>query len=73
MAVYPRGRRLFLGLAILVACQRMSCGAHFLSDVLCGAAVSCITVACCLRLARWFSGGHSGEPRGLSPWKKAQG
>ena len=31
MAVYPRGRRLFLGLTILVACQRMACAAHFLA------------------------------------------
>jgi membrane-associated phospholipid phosphatase len=54
MAVYPHGRKLFLLLVLLVACQRLECGAHFLSDVFCGAAVSCLTVACCLRLARWF-------------------
>jgi membrane-associated phospholipid phosphatase len=37
--LYPRGRWLFAGLAVLVACQRLQCGAHFLSDVLAGAAV----------------------------------
>ncbi|MGA2033551.1 MAG: phosphatase PAP2 family protein [Thermoguttaceae bacterium] len=55
MALYPRGRRLFLLLAVLVACQRIESGAHFLSDVLSGAGVSCLTVACCLRLDRWFT------------------
>ena len=55
MVLYPRGRGLFLMLVVLVACQRMECGAHYLSDVLGGAAVGCLTVACCLRLMRWFS------------------
>jgi membrane-associated phospholipid phosphatase len=55
MMLYPRGRRLFLLLVLLVACQRIDSGAHFLSDVLGGAAVGCLTVACCLRLRRWFS------------------
>ncbi len=53
--VYPRGRWLFLLLAVLVACQRLECGAHFLSDVLAGVAASCLTVACCLRLGSWLS------------------
>ena len=52
--LYPKGKWLFLLLALLVACQRIECGAHYLSDVLCGAAVSCLTVSCCLRLALWF-------------------
>ncbi|MGD0899841.1 MAG: phosphatase PAP2 family protein [Thermoguttaceae bacterium] len=55
MALYPAGRRLFLLLALLVACQRIESGAHFLSDVLFAAGVSCLTVACCLRLDSWFS------------------
>ena len=55
MVLYPRGRRLFVLLVVLVACQRLACGAHYLSDVLSGAAVGCLTVACCLRLRRWFS------------------
>lgn len=37
--LYPRGRRLFAILAILVACQRITSGAHFLSDTLAGASV----------------------------------
>ncbi len=53
--LYPGGRRLFVLLVVLVACQRMESGAHFLSDVLAGAAASCLTVACCLRLRGWFS------------------
>lgn len=36
---YPRGRRLFLAMVVLVAFQRMVFGAHYLSDVLAGAAV----------------------------------
>ena len=36
--LYPRGRRLFATLAVLVACQRMVGNAHYLSDTLCGAA-----------------------------------
>jgi membrane-associated phospholipid phosphatase len=54
LPLYPNGRRLFPLLAVLVAASRVECGAHYLSDVLCGAAVSCLTVACCLRLVRWF-------------------
>ncbi len=37
--LYPRGRWLFAALALLVACQRMQCGAHFPSDTLAGAGV----------------------------------
>ena len=54
-AMYPRGRRFFLFLAVLVACQRIECGAHYLSDVLCGAAIGCLTAACSWRLASWRS------------------
>jgi membrane-associated phospholipid phosphatase len=64
--LYPRGRRLFLLLVVLVACQRLECGAHYLSDVLCSAAASCLTVACALRLARWFSRFHPPEPPGIA-------
>jgi membrane-associated phospholipid phosphatase len=53
-ALYPRGRWLFLLLVVLVGCQRIECGAHFLSDVLAGAAASCLVVACCLRLRSWI-------------------
>ena len=37
--LYPRGRWLFPSLAVLVGFQRLACGAHYLSDVLAGAAV----------------------------------
>jgi membrane-associated phospholipid phosphatase len=40
--MYPQGRILFSTLAILVGCQRMACGAHYLSDVLIGAATGCL-------------------------------
>ena len=37
--LYPRGRWLFAALAVLVACQRIQVGNHYLSDTLVGAAV----------------------------------
>ena len=37
--LYPRGRWIFLVLAVLAACQRMTSGSHYLSDVLWGAAL----------------------------------
>ncbi len=37
--LYPRGRWLFFLFAALVGCQRIEGGAHFLSDVLAGAAM----------------------------------
>ena len=40
--LYPQGKRLFPVLAVLVGVQRLSCGAHYLSDVLAGAAVGII-------------------------------
>ena len=40
--LYPRGRRVFGILAILVACQRMQSNYHYLSDVLIGAAVGIV-------------------------------
>ncbi len=45
MWLYPHGRRIFVVLAALVACQRIESGAHYLSDVLCGAAVGCIVAS----------------------------
>ena len=62
LPLYPNGRRLFPLLAVLVAAARVECGAHYLSDVLCGAAVSCLAVACCLRLVRWFPWFHPAPP-----------
>jgi membrane-associated phospholipid phosphatase len=43
--VYPRGRWLFLFFAGMASFQRMAAGAHFLSDVLAGAALGCLVVA----------------------------
>ena len=37
--LYPRGRSIFTVLAVLAACQRMTSGSHYLSDVLWGAAL----------------------------------
>lgn len=48
--LYPHGRWLFAWLAASVAMQRMQCGAHFLSDVLCGAAVGWIFAAALLNI-----------------------
>jgi membrane-associated phospholipid phosphatase len=55
--LYPRGRGLFVALAVLVACQRVQGGAHYLSDALAGAAVGCLVGAACLHrglLGAWF-------------------
>jgi membrane-associated phospholipid phosphatase len=51
--LYPRGRWLFATLALLVACQRVQAGAHFLSDALSGAAVGWLVAVACLRSARF--------------------
>jgi membrane-associated phospholipid phosphatase len=53
IVVYPAARGLFALAPLLVAYQRMDSGAHFLSDVLCGAAVGCIVAAITLR-AGWL-------------------
>jgi membrane-associated phospholipid phosphatase len=37
--LYPRGRWLFFTFAVLVGCQRIQSGMHYLSDVLAGAAL----------------------------------
>ena len=58
--LYPRGRRLFPALAVLVAAQRIDSGAHFLSDALAGAAVGALVATAFLKyghlpalFARW--------------------
>ena len=40
--IYPRGRRFFATLAILVGLQRIATSAHFPSDVCAGAAIGCL-------------------------------
>src|SRR5208283_4616573 len=61
ICIYPAARWLFCVLPLLVAYQRMDSGAHFLSDVLCGAAVGCLVAVLTLRAgwldqqyAQWF-------------------
>ena len=53
ICIYPAARGLFCVLPLLVAYQRMDSGAHFFSDVLCGAAVACLVATLALT-ARWF-------------------
>jgi membrane-associated phospholipid phosphatase len=45
--LYPRGRWLFAGYAVLVAVQRLQTSSHFLSDTLGGAAVACLVAGLC--------------------------
>ncbi len=55
--LYPRGRWLFPLFAILAGLQRLSSEAHFLSDVVWGAAAGCISAGLFLPgglLASWF-------------------
>jgi membrane-associated phospholipid phosphatase len=56
--LYPQGRYLFTALAVLVGCQRMVCGAHYLSDVLVGAAAGCLVAPLFLYVGlipKWFA------------------
>jgi len=46
--LYPQGRRMFGILAVLVACQRLQSGSHYLSDVLVGATVGLVVARACL-------------------------
>jgi membrane-associated phospholipid phosphatase len=46
--LYPRGRWIFVALAILASCQRLDEGAHFLSDSLFGAALGSLAATVCL-------------------------
>ena len=49
-AMYPQARRFFLALAVLVGVQRIVSGAHFTSDVCCGAAIGWLAASALLRL-----------------------
>jgi membrane-associated phospholipid phosphatase len=51
-ALYPRGRWLFAAFAALACFQRMESHAHFLSDVLAGAALGCLVGAAVGRVCR---------------------
>ena len=55
--LYPRGRPLFIVLAVLVGCQRIVSGCHYTSDVLIGAAAGCFVSVWFLHtglLPGWF-------------------
>jgi membrane-associated phospholipid phosphatase len=72
--LYPQGRLLFSTLAVLVGCQRIACGAHYLSDVLIGAAAGCLTAQALLtlgRLPRWFERLEAKSKRPNSPAVRA--
>jgi len=43
--MYPRGRWVFLTLAVMAATQRVTSSAHYPSDVLAGAALACVVAA----------------------------
>lgn len=56
-AVFPRGRWLFATLALLVALQRIECGAHYLSDTLFAASLAYVVHRAVFGngpLGRWF-------------------
>jgi membrane-associated phospholipid phosphatase len=44
-ALFPRGKWLFAGLAVMVMLQRICSGYHFLSDTLWGAAIGCLVAS----------------------------
>jgi membrane-associated phospholipid phosphatase len=48
--LYPAGRWFFPALTLLVACQRIESGAHYLSDVCFGAALGYLAATACLRI-----------------------
>jgi membrane-associated phospholipid phosphatase len=52
-ALYPRGRWLFAIFAVLAGLQRVEAQAHFLSDVLIGAAIGCLVGAASGRFFRF--------------------
>jgi membrane-associated phospholipid phosphatase len=48
--LFPRGRWWLFALALLVGCQRIQSGAHFLSDVLWGAALGSLIALCFFKI-----------------------
>lgn len=56
---YPRGRYLFVGLGALAGLQRLVTGAHFLSDVLAGAAVGVVYAVYAIR---WLEARSEASP-----------
>ncbi len=73
---YPRGRWLFPGIAGLAGAQRVLDNAHFLSDVLWGAAVGCIFAPLCVygsRLSRGFDALEERSHARRRAWAGLQG
>ncbi len=67
--LYPQGRALFVSLAALACLQRLESGAHFLSDVLAGAAIGYLFASWCVGpgwLGRQFDGWEAGWRRRAS-------
>ena len=54
--LYPAARKLFVTLAVLTACNRLYVGAHYLSDVFCGALIGVLVGRLCQagRLSGYF-------------------
>lgn len=52
--VFPRGRWLFLAVALVACYQRVYVGAHYPSDVLWGGAIAGMWGLCCLR-SKWYT------------------
>lgn len=59
-SLYPRGRYLFAGLALLAAMQRVLFEAHFVSDTLAAAGIACFVSAALRERLFW-------DARGLTP------
>jgi membrane-associated phospholipid phosphatase len=76
--LYPRGRWFFAALTLLVACQRIESGAHYLSDVCFGAALGYLMATVCLRggLSRkfdsWEAGWRASAERNRGPTSAAR-
>ncbi len=77
---YPRARAFFFAMAALVAAQRVTSGAHFLTDTFCGAAIGLVVATATLysgRMAAWFDRYEAkgmiaaGDQAQTSPQKRA--
>jgi membrane-associated phospholipid phosphatase len=67
----PRGRFFFLSMAVLVATQRVTSGAHFISDAFCGAAVGCVVASFTLRYGRLAARFDRFEAKGTAETEQA--
>ena len=64
--LYPRGRWLFAGFAVLAALQRVEAASHYVSDTLASASIACLFCAACLGrrgIGRWFDRWDAGCDR----------